>query len=41
MYNLMPTEVMPIRNLDPLHIERLVSVKGMVTRVGTIIPDMR
>ena len=30
-----------IRNLSPNDIERLVSVKGMVTRIGNIIPTMK
>eukprot|EP00775_Hariotina_reticulata_P002347 gene2347-2653_t len=33
--------VRPIRDLDPLDIDCLVSVKGMITRTGNIIPDLR
>eukprot|EP00879_Flechtneria_rotunda_P020435 GHRR01021500.1.p1 GENE.GHRR01021500.1~~GHRR01021500.1.p1 ORF type:complete len:510 (+),score=166.40 GHRR01021500.1:266-1795(+) len=33
--------VRPIRDLDPLDIDALVSVKGMITRTGNIIPDLR
>ena len=30
-----------IRDLDPLQLDTLVAVRGMVTRTGTIIPDLR
>lgn len=33
--------VRPIRDLDPVDIDTLVAVKGMVTRAGNIIPDLR
>eukprot|EP00878_Enallax_costatus_P013418 GHUV01014031.1.p1 GENE.GHUV01014031.1~~GHUV01014031.1.p1 ORF type:complete len:879 (+),score=279.82 GHUV01014031.1:392-3028(+) len=33
--------VKPIRDLDPIDIDSLVSVKGMITRSGNIIPDLR
>lgn len=33
--------VRPIRDLDPIDIDSLVSVKGMITRSGNIIPDLR
>ena len=29
-----------LRDLDPSDIDKLVSVKGMVTRTGNVIPDM-
>ena len=38
-YNLSVTK--NIRDLDPLDIDKLVSVSGMVTRTSSIIPDMR
>lgn len=33
--------VRPIRDLDPVDIDSLVAVRGMVTRSGNIIPDLR
>jgi DNA replicative helicase MCM subunit Mcm2 (Cdc46/Mcm family) len=33
--------VRPIRDLDPVDIDTLVAVRGMVTRAGNIIPDLR
>lgn len=30
-----------IRDLDPVHVDTLVSVQGMVTRTSSIIPDLR
>jgi DNA replication licensing factor MCM4 len=33
--------VRPIRDLDPVDIDTLVAVRGMVTRSGNIIPDLR
>jgi len=34
-------QVRTIRDLDPAHIDTLVSVQGMVTRSSSIIPDLR
>lgn len=33
--------VRPIRDLDPIDIDSLVAIKGMITRTGNIIPDLR
>lgn len=33
--------VRPIRDLDPLDIDSLVAIRGMITRTGNIIPDLR
>lgn len=38
-YNLV--EVKAIRDLDPIDVDKLISVSGMVTRVSSIIPDLR
>ncbi len=38
-YNLETTQQM--RELDPCDIDRLISIKGMVTRLSEIIPDLR
>lgn len=38
-FNLASTRT--IRDLDPAHIDTLVSVQGMVTRTSSIIPDLR
>lgn len=34
-------DVRPIRDLDPIDIDSLVAIRGMVTRTGNIIPDLR
>jgi DNA replicative helicase MCM subunit Mcm2 (Cdc46/Mcm family) len=34
-------DVRPIRDLDPIDIDGLVAIKGMITRTGNIIPDLR
>lgn len=34
-------DVRPIRDLDPIDIDSLVALKGMITRTGNIIPDLR
>lgn len=34
-------DVRAIRDLDPIDIDSLVAIKGMVTRTGNIIPDLR
>jgi DNA replicative helicase MCM subunit Mcm2 (Cdc46/Mcm family) len=34
-------DVRPIRDLDPIDIDSLVAIKGMITRTGNIIPDLR
>jgi DNA replication licensing factor MCM4 len=39
IYNL--DNVRPIRDLDPIDIDSLVAIKGMITRTGNIIPDLR
>lgn len=38
-YNLTTTK--NIRDLDPIDIDKLVSISGMVTRTSTVIPDLR
>lgn len=38
-FNLMA--VQPMRLLDPSHIDTLVSLRGMVVRTSTVIPEMR
>jgi len=40
-FNLRTEHTRAIRDLDPLNLDTLVAVKGMVTRTGTIIPDLR
>jgi hypothetical protein len=40
-FNLRADHTRAIRDLDPLNLDTLVAVKGMVTRTGTIIPDLR
>jgi DNA replication licensing factor MCM4 len=33
--------VRAIRDLDPLDIDCMVALRGMITRTGNIIPDLR
>jgi DNA replicative helicase MCM subunit Mcm2 (Cdc46/Mcm family) len=40
-FNLRAEHTRAIRDLDPLNLDTLVAVRGMVTRTGTIIPDLR
>ncbi|GBF94366.1 hypothetical protein Rsub_07180 [Raphidocelis subcapitata] len=40
-FNLRADQTRAIRDLDPLHLDTLVAVKGMVTRTGGVIPDLR
>jgi hypothetical protein len=40
-FNLRPEHCKPIRDLDPLQLDTLVAVRGMVTRTGGVIPDLR
>jgi len=40
-YNLAPEHSRAIRDLDPIQIDTLVAVRGMVTRTGSVIPDLR
>ena len=40
-FNLRAEHTRAIRDLDPLQLDTLVAVRGMVTRTGTIIPDLR
>ncbi|KIY94057.1 DNA replication licensing factor mcm4, partial [Monoraphidium neglectum] len=39
-FNLRAEHTRAIRDLDPLNLDTLVAVRGMVTRTGTIIPDL-
>lgn len=44
MFNIRPfnlDSVKPMRDLDPKDIDRLVSVRGMVSRISQVIPDMK
>lgn len=34
-------DVKPMRDLNPADVDRLVSVRGMVTRMSSIIPDLK
>lgn len=34
-------KVIPMRDLDPEHIDSMVSVSGMIIRASSIIPDMK
>jgi hypothetical protein len=40
-FNLRTDATRAIRDLDPINLDTLVAVRGMVTRTGTIIPDLR
>lgn len=40
-FNLRGEHARAIRDLDPLQLDTLVAVRGMVTRTGAVIPDLR
>lgn len=40
-YNLLPSHVQSMRDLNPKHISTLVAIRGMVIRVSNIIPDIQ
>lgn len=41
MYNLLPAQVQSMRELNPNDISKMVSIRGMVIRTSTIIPDIQ
>jgi DNA replication licensing factor MCM4 len=41
IFNLQESEVKAMRDLDPAQIDQLVCIRGMVTRLSEMIPDLR
>jgi len=40
-FNLLPTHIVSMRNMNPVNIDELVSIRGMIIRSTSIIPDIQ
>ncbi|KAL0479063.1 DNA replication licensing factor MCM4 [Acrasis kona] len=40
LFNLRQPEIKAMRDLDPINIDQLVTIRGMVTRLSEVIPDL-
>jgi DNA replication licensing factor MCM4 len=41
LYNMLPADTKAIRDLDPGDLDKLVAIRGMVTRTSSVIPELR